>query len=156
VVVYADPSVHDALRVGVEVRLDLDGEHEFFEIIDSTPHNRGIRLKLSRIDTRDQATALKGQAVMVDRQDLPELGADEYYDFELVGNSVVTTDGKELGVITEVVPTGANDVYVVIGESGEILVPATRGAVLSIDRDSGRVTVEETALEYSGSSRSMK
>ncbi|MFQ5351599.1 MAG: ribosome maturation factor RimM [Candidatus Binatia bacterium] len=155
-IVYADPSLRSVLHVGVEIRLATTPRYSAHRIIKSSPHNRGVRLLLDGIDSREHAQALTGVAVMVDRAALPELGDGEYYDFELIGNRVVTAEGEELGVITQVVATGANDVYVVKSDAGEILVPAASGAVLSIDRESHRVIVEATALEYSGSSRSPK
>ncbi len=155
-IVYADASVQAVLRAGIEIRIAAAEHSSLHKIIESSAHSRGLRLMVAGIKTRDQADALRRAAVMVRRQELPELANGEYYDFELIGNRVVTADGDELGVVTEVVPTGANDVYVVEGERGEILVPAAAGAVLSIDRESRCIIVEATALEYSGTSGSAK
>ena len=55
---------------------------------------------------------------------------------------MVTTDGLELGTIVDILETGSNDVYVVDGEQGEVLIPSTREVVRSIDVDGGVVTVE--------------
>ena len=84
------------------------------------------------------------------REDLPPLEEGEYYDEDLIGCTVETVKGKELGRLAEIVVTGANDVYVVACERGEVLVPAVDGIVLEIDIDGRRVVVEPSGLEYSG------
>jgi 16S rRNA processing protein RimM len=70
---------------------------------------------------------------------LPE---DQYYQFELMGLEVWTTAGKLLGQITDILPTGSNDVYVVHGERGELLIPAIEGVVKCVEPERGRVIVE--------------
>ena len=70
------------------------------------------------------------------------LGEDEYYVYQIVGLDVWTGEGEHLGRVSEVLFTGANDVYVVQGEKGEILIPAVEDVVLEVDLASGRLTVE--------------
>ena len=78
---------------------------------------------LEGIDDPDAAEALRGGAVMVAAGDLPPLKAGRVLLFQLVGCEVVTTDGRRLGAIEEVISTGANDVWVVRDGAREVLVP---------------------------------
>jgi 16S rRNA processing protein RimM len=69
------------------------------------------------------------------------LEADEYYEHQIIGMTVVELDGTLLGKVTEIIDTGANDVYVVTGPDGELLLPAIESAVLEIDLDADRMVV---------------
>jgi 16S rRNA processing protein RimM len=112
--------------------------------IESSRWQKGLgHLKLSGIDDRQAALALRGQLLTVPESELEPLGEGEYYRFQLVGLAVQTTGGASLGRVTDVLSTGANDVYVVQGERGEILVPATDDIVKEIDLESGRIVIEE-------------
>jgi len=115
----------------------------------STP-GKHIVVSFVGIENRNNADPLTGAKVMVRRADLPALGNDEYYDFELLGATVESKTGQQLGTVVEILPTGANQVYVVRSEDGqEILVPAFFGAVIEVNRAEKRIVVDPTALEYS-------
>jgi 16S rRNA processing protein RimM len=145
-----DDSVSEAVRPGICVRLDSAGESVNREIVDVSASGKRILVRFAGVDDRSVAETLTGAKVMLLREHMPDLGSDEYYDFELIGSIVATPSGKTLGRIVEIMPTGANDVYVVESDDGsEILVPAVSGAVLNVDRTAKRVVVEPTALEYS-------
>lgn len=87
----------------------------------------------------NEVEVFKGCDLLVARDDDEELGDDEYYVDDLIGMTVTDEDGQELGTLTEVMVTGANDVYVVTGGQGEILIPAIHDCILS-------VSVEEKAM----------
>jgi 16S rRNA processing protein RimM len=105
-------------------------------------HKRHALLKLGGCDDRDAAEKLRGQLVQIPIEEAMPLGEDEYYVYQIVGLDVWTAEGEHLGRVSEVLFTGANDVYVVQGEKGEILVPAVEDVVLEIDLAGGRLTVE--------------
>jgi 16S rRNA processing protein RimM len=112
--------------------------------IESSRWQKGIAyLKLSGIDDRESAFALRGQLLTVPEDELEPLGEGEYYRFQLLGLAVESTVGAPLGRVTDVLTTGANDVYVVRGERGEILVPATDDIVKEIDLERGRMVIED-------------
>ena len=73
---------------------------------------------------------------------LRPLPPGQYYQFQLMGLEVWTSDGKRLGQVAEILPTGSNDVYVVQGEDGELLIPAIEDVVKSVGLETGRITVE--------------
>ena len=66
----------------------------------------------------------------------------EFYYYEAIGCEVATTDGRRLGVIEEVIATGANDVWVVRDGAVEVLVPVIENVVKSIDLEARRMVVE--------------
>ena len=89
------------------------------------------------------ANALRGTLIEIEEAELPDLGQDEYYVHDLVGLEVVTTDGKRLGRLAEVLRTGANDVYIV-RRKGErdLLLPAIGDVIAEVDLAGGRMVVE--------------
>jgi 16S rRNA processing protein RimM len=80
--------------------------------------------------------------VLAREDSLPTLPEGEFYRFQLLGLRVVSTEGQELGTIEDVFSTPENDVYVVRGESGEVLIPAVEDVVTAIDLEARLVTVE--------------
>jgi 16S rRNA processing protein RimM len=96
---------------------------------------------LEGVRTRAEAEQLRGQAVLVDAAELPSLDADEYYWHDILGMRVVTEDGENVGTITEIFPTGSNDVYVVRQGKREVLIPAIKEVVVSIDTKSRRMVI---------------
>lgn len=97
------------------------------------PHKKFILALLEGVRTRAEAEQLRGKMVLVDPADLPPLDADEYYWQDILGMRVVTEDGGNVGTITEIFPTGSNDVYVVREGEREVLIPAIKEVVVSID-----------------------
>ena len=99
-------------------------------------------LKLQGIDDRDQADLLRGLTVLVAIEDAVPLEEGEFYLYQLIGMSVQTTDGSTLGRITDVLETGANDVYIVDSpQYGEILIPVTDDTILETDIERGVIIV---------------
>ena len=114
-----------------------------FRISSSTPsgHDHAL-LQLDGVTTRDAAQLLVGQAVTVPISAAPSLEEGEYFHFQLLGLRVFTEDREELGQITEILETGSNDVYVVSGPSGEVLVPALADVVREVRLNDGLMIVD--------------
>lgn len=105
-------------------------------------HGKRLIALLQDTDDREQADALVHRRIAVYRDQLPELPADEYYWTDLLGLSVRLEDGRELGVIENMLATGANDVMVVRGER-ERLIPFVPGHyVKRVDLDARTVIVD--------------
>jgi 16S rRNA processing protein RimM len=101
-----------------------------------------LRLKLSGIDDREAAGALRGEYILLNEAELGSPGEDRYYRFQLIGLRVVSTTGEDIGKITEVFSTASNDVFVVKGLRGDALIPAVDDVVQEIDLEAGTVTIE--------------
>jgi 16S rRNA processing protein RimM len=98
-------------------------------------------LKLVGCDDRNAADGLRGLLVQIPIEDAVPLEEGEYYLYQLIGVHVETEDGEGLGQVVDVIETGANDVYVVRGPRGEVLLPAIEDVVLGLDLESKRMMV---------------
>ncbi len=98
-------------------------------------------LWLEEVSGRDQARPLQGLWLSIPEKDVPEPREGEYFHYQLVGMSVYTEEGELLGNIGQILETGSNDVYVIEGPAGELLVPATGEVVRNVDVQGGRMTV---------------
>lgn len=107
----------------------------------------GLVVKLGGIDNRTLAELFRGRYLEVSDEELRGLEDGRFYHRQLVGLSVVTSSGKQLGVIAEVLERPANDVWVSREGTVEHLIPATRDAVLTVDLDGGRVVVADWLLD---------
>lgn len=126
--------------------VDARGQTHTHAIDRVKPHKQGLLLSFHDVKDRDAAETLLQAEMYMKKADLPILEEDTYYWFELVGLSVVDTDGKYLGRIDSIFSTGSNDVYVVKnekqGEAFELLVPALASVIRSVNLDRGIMTVE--------------
>ncbi len=105
-------------------------------------HKKNVLLTLAGVTDRTQAEALQGQFVQVPIEEAVPLPEDAYYFHQLIGLAAITTTGQRLGVVTDIMETGANDVYVIEGDSQEILLPAIADVVKLIDLDKGHMIIE--------------
>jgi 16S rRNA processing protein RimM len=137
---YADSPALFAAGVALQVE-SPDGQVQERSVAWAQPHGKGLLLAIAGINDRDSAAALIGSRLWVDKATLPDLEEGTYYWFELIGLSVYTTQGRYLGTLDMIVPTGSNDVYVVRNGEAEILVPALASVVQIIDTDQRRMEV---------------
>ncbi|MBN1662193.1 MAG: 16S rRNA processing protein RimM [Deltaproteobacteria bacterium] len=98
-------------------------------------------LAVSGIDDVDAAKALLGCKLLMPVEKLMKLPEGEYYWRELIGLDVVTEEGRFLGKIREIFPTGSNDVYICDGGEREILLPAIADVIRRIDTEKGMMVV---------------
>jgi 16S rRNA processing protein RimM len=102
----------------------------------------GTLIKLAEFNTPEEVGEIRNQLIYVEKQSLPKLPEGEYYHFELIGLQVFTEDSKLVGILNEVIVTGANDVYVVVAEDGtETLFPALQDVILSVNMDEKKMVV---------------
>ncbi|MFQ5934031.1 MAG: ribosome maturation factor RimM, partial [Dehalococcoidia bacterium] len=99
-------------------------------------------LRLEGIDSRDQSEELRDELLYIPEGDLHPLPPGQYYRFQMLGLRVYTVGGVCLGQISEVLATGSNDVYVVTGAGGELLIPATTDVIQEVNLEGGRVVVD--------------
>jgi 16S rRNA processing protein RimM len=106
-----------------------------------------VLLRLAEVPDRNAAETLRGKEVTIRREDAVKLPAGEFFWHEVIGLSVVdATTQQVLGTVTDILETGANDVYVVRPEHGkEILVPAIKDVVLAIEPAEGRMVIAPLA-----------
>lgn len=97
--------------------------------------------KLEGVDDRAQAERLRGAEVCVAEEDVPPLPEGTYYVSDLLGVEVVTEAGEFLGLLQDVLRGPTQDVYVVRGPRGEVLLPAVREVVREVRLEDRRITV---------------
>jgi 16S rRNA processing protein RimM len=99
------------------------------------------RLKVSGCNDRNAAEMLRGQWVQVAADQAPVPGEGEYYYYQLLDLEAWTDADEHLGRVVEVLPTGGNEVLVVRGPGGEVLLPMIADVVLEVDLPAGRMRV---------------
>jgi 16S rRNA processing protein RimM len=105
-------------------------------------HGKGLIARLDGCEDRDQAAVLIGQEIAIRRDQLPPPRPDEFYWIDLEGLAVVTSTDVELGRVSHLFSTGANDVLVVEGER-ERLIPFVWGdVILDVDFDQRLIRVD--------------
>ncbi len=110
-------------------------------------HGRFLAVKLAGCEDRDAAQALAGLEVLLSREELPALSENEYYWDDLIGLRVINTDEVELGRVTELMETGANDVLVVQGEEERLIPYVWEQVVQRVDLEAGILRVD-WGLDY--------
>lgn len=120
-----------------------DGKRSFTVRL-TRPVTGGLGARLSGVDTRDQAEALKGVTLWAPREALPHLPDDEFYHADLIGLEVVDTGGQVLGRVHAVYDHGAGDIIEVLGKT-VLLLPFTRAVVPTVDLTAGRIVADPPA-----------
>ena len=126
------------LRAGT-TRVQIERSHD--------AGGRLLRVKISGIDDRDAAEKLRGGYLEIDSGELPALPEGAFYEWQLIGLQVYEMGGRKVGRLEEVLEYPANDVYIVEGQGGQVLVPATREVVRKVDLEAGRMDIELPAEE---------
>lgn len=125
-----------------EVILDTGKEQRTLEIASVKFFKNMAILKFKGIDNINDIEKYKGKDLLVTREHAVPLKKDEYFICDLIGCQVVTEDGAEVGELTEVLQTAANDVFVVEGtEKKEILIPYINDCVKEVSIEEKKVTV---------------
>jgi 16S rRNA processing protein RimM len=128
-------------RFALHEHFYLGDQHTPF-VLEGLRFHQGLALfKLQGIDDRTQAEAWREQWVWIPTQKAVPLEEGECYLYQIMHMRVVTVDGEELGEVTDIIETGANDVYVVQGARGEILVPDIDQVVVVVDVPAKQITV---------------
>lgn len=88
-----------------------------------------VVVKLAGVDDRTSAENLTGKGVLVNKDDLPRLEDDEYYWYQFIGLPVTTVEDELLGTVQSIFSNGAQDILVVDGDGGELLIPIVDGII---------------------------
>jgi 16S rRNA processing protein RimM len=127
---------------GCRLWVETDEAHfQAYEILWVKPHSKSALMALRDVNDRDAAETLRGGGLYIEKSRLPTLEDDHFYWFELIGMEVYTEDGRFLGRLASILPTGSNDVYVVHHAGQETLIPALASVVKRIDTAARRMEV---------------
>ena len=116
--------------------------HQPMRVSNRRVHGGNLLLLFDDIETPEEVGRLRNQWVYVPANDRPPLSEGEYYHHQLLGLKVTSEDGLELGILSDILETGANDVYVIRSDSGkEVLLPAIQSVIIDIDLDKEQMLV---------------
>ena len=124
-------------------------EHgEYRRVTADAPAVRGefAFLRLDGASSREDAEKQRGQKIYIDRDSAAVLNADANFIEDLIGCAVVGTDGSAIGKLTDIMQPGANDVYVIQTPRGELLLPALKAVVPSVDAEARVILVDADRL----------
>lgn len=125
-----------------QIYLDTGTEYKPLKIEQVRYFKQLVILKFKEINDINDIEKYKGKDLLISRDNALELNVDEYYIFDLIDSEVYTEDGTKLGVLTEILTTAANDVYVVkTTDNKEVLLPSIKECILDVDTDNKRITV---------------
>ena len=130
------PTTDDSARFKKLKHVFLDTGKELlpFKIQGVKFFKQFVILKFKGIDNINEIEKYKRCPLLIKREDAVPLLEDEYFIADMLGMDVVTEDGAAFGILKDVIGTGANDVYVVEStEHGEVLIPAIKKCILSVD-----------------------
>lgn len=138
------PTTDDVKRFkkGVKLILDTGKEQLNLEVEGVKFFKQFVILKFKGIDNINDIEKYKGKELFVTRENAVKLKKDEYFIADLMGLSVIDEDGKQIGILKDVMETGANDVYIVqLEDDKEVLIPAIKQCILEVNIEEGFIKV---------------
>lgn len=138
------PTTDDVKRFkkGVKLILDTGKEQLNLEVEGVKFFKQFVILKFKGIDNINDIEKYKGKELFVTRENAVKLKKDEYFIADLMGLSVIDEDGKQIGILKDVMETGANDVYIVqLEDDKEVLIPAIKQCILEVNIKEGFIKV---------------
>ena len=130
------------LRAGRIYLKQSPGKISEYEILSAVPRKGFSLIQLEGLDSRDQIESYRGAEILI-RKAAVSRDENEYFWHELIGLRVFLETGRYLGTVKEIVPTAANDIYVVREGKEEFLIPAIHDVVKAIDLESGEMIISE-------------
>lgn len=119
----------------------IEDEMDIFEIAEMRAHKKQFIVKLKGIDHIRQAEPLRGRSILVDSWPENELQEDEYFVEDLIGIEVIEESGRSIGHLHSIIESPANEIYVVEGPYGQVLIPAVSAFILSVSIDEQQIRV---------------
>lgn len=133
-----DPGRYNDLK---EVWLDTGKEKKKLEVERVRYFKQFVIVKFKGIDRIEDVERYVKKSLYVTRDHAVKLKKDEYFIADLIGLKVTDEDGNSLGTLSDVLSTGANDVYVVTEGEKEILIPAIKQCILQVNVEEGFMKV---------------
>lgn len=124
------------------VILDTGKEHKTLNVEQVKFFKNMVILKFKGFDNINDVEMWRQKDLLITRDQAVKLEPDENFIVDLIGLTVMTDEGEKLGVMQDVLQTGANDVYIVKTAAGkEILLPAIKDCILNVDLEKGEMLV---------------
>ncbi len=138
-----DPDTRFAAGTRLRAR-PKNGPERAYVVESAREHSGRLLVRLTDVADRNAADALRGNLFLVDSEELPPIDdPDEFYDHQLEGLRVVTTDGRLVGNVNEVLHTGAGELLSVTSETGaEVLVPFVGAIVTEVSLENQTIEID--------------
>ncbi len=119
------------------------GEELLLDVVSARFFKKFVIVKFKQFNNINEVEKFRGCELTIDRKDAIKLQPGEYYCADLIGLMIVDEDGTELGTLTEILQTGANDVYEMTRkDDGEkIYIPAIKDCIKEIDPEGGKIVI---------------
>lgn len=121
--------------------IDHSGQQQVTEVRGKR-QGKNVIATLSEVTDRNTAEALGGARIMIQRSQLPQLAQGDYYWSQLIGLQVINQEGIMLGVVDQMMETGANDVLVVQGDRERLIPYVMQDVIVSIDLQNEQIVVD--------------
>lgn len=138
------PTTDDVKRFKKLKKVILDTGKEHIELnVESVKYvKKFVILKFKEFNDINEVEQYKKKSLLVERKDAVKLEKDEYFIADMIGIDVFNEDGSKLGILKDVIMTGANDVYQVeMEDKGEVLIPAIKECILSVNIEERKIVV---------------
>jgi len=120
-------------RIRIGTVLFIGDNHTPVRVLSRRMHSEGMLILFENYSSPESHDSLRNQWVFVRANDRPPLPEGEYYHHQIIGLSVVSDTGQELGTVIDIIETGANEVYIIRPETGpELLIPAIPSVIQEI------------------------
>ncbi len=137
------PLTYDPHRfLGLDsILIDVNGEIINEKVEEARLSGKYVILTLVGSKDRDKLAKYTGSEIKIEESRCEKLPDGEYYHFQIIGLDVFTDSGQKLGKVKDIIETGSNDVYTVIHEDKEILIPAIKDVIKLIDLENERIII---------------
>ncbi|MGV6810151.1 MAG: ribosome maturation factor RimM [bacterium] len=142
--IYSHTTPRDSILTYSPWQLQKKGQSlQYYSVKQGQFQGKSLIAQLENVDNRNQAEALIGAAIFIQRTQLPKLAAQDYYWADLEGLQVYNLQADHLGVVDYLIETGANDVLIVKHNNGdEHLIPYIDAVVQQVDLQAKRLLVD--------------
>ena len=119
------------------------GEEILLDVVSARFFKKFVIVKFKQFSDINEVEKFRGCELTIDRKDAIKLNKGEYYCADLIGLKIVDEDGKELGTLSEILQTGANDVYEMTRNDTDekVYIPAIKDCVKEIDVEGGKIVI---------------
>jgi len=130
-------------RITPDKDVHIGSDHKKHKIIGCRNHAKGLIITIENVTSRSEAEKLQNKMVHISSTDILDLPEDTYYHHQLIGLTIFDEENNEIGILTEILETGANDVYVISSTEGkELLLPAIKSVIKNISPEMGKIIVD--------------
>ena len=143
----ANTEYADSLLDYPEWRLRKNNDIRCLSLESGKLNGNELQVKLQGIDNRDDAHLLRGYTIEILREQFAPAEEDEYYWADLVGMTVTNRTGDVLGIVKNLMETGAHDILMIDGEHGQKLIPFVAHFIDKVDNEQG-IIIADWGLDY--------